>query len=324
MKKKDVFISILGIPISILLIYLTFKDFNFNSVIPIVKNIKIYFFLLFLISTFWEIFFRTLKWYLIILPSKKTDFKELFKFEIISLGINNILPFRMGEISKMFLLSQKYSLSKTTAISTVFVERILDTFILFGSFLIYSSLGNINIGIRKENIILILIVLSVMIFLIFIYIDKIIELKTFSDIEKNHPKIHQILIKIRKGGICFKNPRLTFLILLSGLIQWNFDVLNNFIIAKAMKIDLDYFKAAITVFAGSVSASIPSMPGYFGNYEYAISRVMILWGVDRNISVIFPSLIHILSYSIITSCAIVLIYKEKETMINIFKKIRKD
>jgi hypothetical protein len=91
-----------------------------------------------------------------------------------------------------------------------------------------------------------------------------------------------------------------------------------------MDINLNYFKSAITVFAGSLSASIPSMPGYFGNYEYAISRVMILWHFDKNISVLFPTIIHLLNYILITSSALIFIYMEKESLRNIFYKLREE
>ena len=323
MKTKDLLIAITGILISIVLIYLTFKDFDFTNILPILKNMKISFLLLFFASTFLELTFRTLKWYLILLPIKKTEFLKLFEFEIISLGINNILPFRMGEFTKMFLVSKRYFISKITSLSTVFVERLLDTFILFSLFLIYSSAGNIDMRINRSLIIIILLTVIFLVLLFFVYIEKVAKL-IFGEVEKKHPKVHQIIVKIKNGGVCFKNLGLTFLIYLSGIVQWNFDVLNNFFIAKSIQIHLiDYFKAALTVFAGSLSASIPSMPGYFGNYEYAISRIMILWGVDRNVAVIYPSIIHILTYLIITSASLFFIYREKNIIKNAIKGFKK-
>jgi len=324
MRKKDILIAFLGFGISFILIYSTFKNFDFEIVFPVIKKLKIGFLFTFFISTFLEIIFRTLKWYFIILPLKKVDFLKLFKFEVISLGINNILPFRMGEVAKMFLLSKNYSLSKTTSLSTVFVERLLDTFILVGLFLIYSYIGNINLGVNKNFIILILLLVSITVFVFFIYIEKILNSSSFSNISVKHPKIYDLIIKIKNGGLCFKKTYILFLTILSGVVQWNFDFLNNFFIAKSMDINLNYFKSAATVFAGSLSASIPSMPGYFGNYEYAISRVMILWQFDKNISVLFPTIIHLLTYILITSSALVFIYMEKESLRNIFYKLRKE
>jgi len=324
MKKKDILIAFFGFGISFILIYSTFKNFDFKIVFPVIKKMKIGFLFIFFISTFLEIMFRTLKWYFIILPLKKVDFLKLFKFEVISLGINNILPFRMGEVAKMFLLSKNYSLSKTTSLSTVFVERLLDTFILFGLFLIYSYIETINLGVNKNFIILILLLVFITVLVFFIYIEKILNSGSFSNISVKHPKIYDLIIKIKNGGLCFKKTYILFFTILSGVIQWNFDFLNNFFIAKSMDINLNYFKSAITVFAGSLSASIPSMPGYFGNYEYAISRVMILWQFDKNISVLFPTIIHLLTYILITSSALIFIYMEKESLRNIFYKLRKE
>ncbi len=309
MKTKDILISSLGIVISFFLIYLSFKNADFSKFFLILKKSDISFMFLFLISTFFELLFRTLKWYFILKPNVTVNLKQLFKIEVISLGINNILPFRMGEITKIFLVSHFYTIPKTTVLSTVFIERLMDTLILFALLLLYSKLGGINILINKTSFFVILNLAIIAIIILFIFSDKIILHPKIKKLENYHPKIHSFIIKIKNGGVCFKSLGLTFLILVSGIIQWNFDVLNNFFMAKALKIHaIDFFKAAISVFVGSLSTSVPSMPGYFGNYEYAVSRVCMSWGIDKETSLLFAASVHILGYIIITISAIIFIY----------------
>ncbi|MEF3280269.1 MAG: flippase-like domain-containing protein [Elusimicrobiota bacterium] len=309
MKKKEIFIAFFGIIISILLLYLSFKNINFLNLLEMLKKARIPFILLFFVSTFFEMIFRTLKWYLILNSNIKVDFYNIFKFEIISLGINNILPFRMGELTKMFLVAKFYSVSKTTVISTIFIERILDSIILFSLLLLYSKIGGINILINTTSIFIILNLAILIIIIGFVFSEKIIETQYFKKIEIKHPKIYSLIIKFKNGGKCFKDPKLAFAIFFVGIIQWSFDVLNNYFIAKSLEIKIiDYFKAAITVFAGSLSSSIPSMPGYFGNYEYAISRVCMSWGIEKELSILFPAMVHILGYILITLTAIIYIY----------------
>ncbi|MBP7795634.1 MAG: flippase-like domain-containing protein [Elusimicrobiales bacterium] len=310
MKTKDVLIASLGIIISVFLLYITFRDIDFYKIGSLLKMTDYRFVALFLVSTFFEMFFRALKWYLILkINVEGIKFWDVFKFAIVGLGINNILPFRIGELTKMFLVSSFYSVSKTMVLSTVFVERTIDTIILFSLFLLYSEFGNINIIVDPAIILSILVVAVIVIFIFFIYADRILNFSYFKKLKISHPKLHSTLVKIKNGGRCFKNLKFTFLILFYGIVQWNFDVLNNYFMAKALDIDvIDYFKSAMTVFAGSISASIPSMPGYFGNYEYAISRVCMTWGVDKDVSIAFPTLIHIITYVVITVAAIVFIY----------------
>lgn len=309
MKFKDIILALIGLLISFFLIYLTFRNIDFKKTITILLSCDFRFIFLFIISIFFEIVFRTLKWYLIILPNFKVNFTDLFKFEVIGLGINNILPFRMGEITKMLLVAKFYSASKTVVLSTIFVERILDSLILFILLLFYSKIGGINIIINANFVFIVLNIIIIVILFGFRYSDIILNINYFKNFEKKHPKIHSVILKIRMGGVCFKNIGLTILILFIGVVQWNFDVLNNFFIAKSLDIrEIDYFRAAITVFVGSLATSIPSMPGYFGNYEYAISRVCMSWSIDENLSIIFPTAVHILSYLIITISAVVFIY----------------
>lgn len=318
MKTKDLFFAFLGIVISIFLIYLTFSKINTSLFIAHLSKINILFTPLFFLSTFSEILFRTIKWYLILRVFAYVEIKKLFKFEVIALGINNILPLRMGELSKMMLISKYYQISKTTALSTVFIERLIDSLILFLILISYSIFGGINLQfIDKKNAFYITTSIIVFIYLFFVYSEKITQ-NSLKKFEKRYPHIHSLFIKIRNGGVCFKNPLLTLLIIITGIIQWNFDVLNNYIIAKALSIQaIDFSKAAITVVVGSLSASIPSMPGYFGNYEYAISRLCILWGIDKELSVLFPTLIHIITYIILTFTAMIFIYTEEINLKNL-------
>ncbi|MCX7905777.1 MAG: flippase-like domain-containing protein [Elusimicrobiales bacterium] len=309
-------ISSIGILISLILIFFTFSNIKIDIFFSYLSKINILYIPFFIISTFFELLFRTMKWYFILIPITKIPIMKLFKFEVIALGINNILPFRMGELAKMILVSKNYNLSKTTALATVFIERLLDTIFLFIIFIWYSIIGNINIPfITKETGVFIIIITTFTIYFLFVYSEKIFKTKIFRKIEYKHPKIHSIILKIKNGGICFKSTKITILIIISGLIQWNFDVLNNYIIAKSLSIqNIDLPKAAITVVAGSLSASIPSMPGYFGNYEYAISRICMLWNINKELATLFPTLIHILTYLIITTTSLIFIYTEGVNM----------
>lgn len=318
---KDILLAFSGIIISIILMYFTFSNINLSLFFKHLTQINIFLIPLFFLSTFFEIFFRTLKWYFILSSFVKIELNKLFRFEVIALGVNNLLPFRMGEVSKILLVSKHYGVSKTAVFSSVFIERLIDTVMLFSVFIIYSLTGGIKIPlINTKNALYIIIIILTAIYLFFIYSEKIMKKRWALNLEKKHPSVHSFIIKLKTGGLCFSSPWITFLILASGFIQWNFDVLNNYIIAKSLKIDtINFSKAAITVIAGSLSASIPSMPGYFGNYEYAISRICMIWGIDRELSTLFPAVIHMLTYLIITLSAVIFIYFEGISFKNLIK-----
>ncbi len=312
MKMKDLFFAFIGVIISIFFIYITFSKIDTSILFRHLSKLNLSYIGLFFISTFFEIFFRTLKWYIILKSFADIEMNKIFRFEVISLGINNILPFRIGELSKVFLVSKYYPISKTTVLSTVFIERLIDTVMIFLLLISYSIVGGMNIPfMSKKNAVYIIISILIFIYTFFVYSDKILHKDFFKKFEKKHPYIHSIFIKIRNGGLCFHKTSTTLFIITTAALQWHFDVLNNYIIAKALFIDLiDFPKAALSVVAGSLSASIPSMPGYFGNYEYAVSRLCMFWGVEKELATLFAVLIHIISYIIITLTALIFVYYE--------------
>ena len=73
---------------------------------------------------------RSIAWRIIL--QEKISLKKAFFTENEGYLLNNILPFRLGEIGRAFLLGQTTPLSFWEVLSTIMVERIFDVAILAG------------------------------------------------------------------------------------------------------------------------------------------------------------------------------------------------
>jgi len=117
------FLGILSLILSILLIKP--QDFlNFSNISQdlILLSIVIY------LSSF---LFRTIRWKLLILPfAGKVSFRVAFWMICVSLMINSLLPVKLGEVFRAYLLKLKERVNFLEALSSVIVERLLDILIL--------------------------------------------------------------------------------------------------------------------------------------------------------------------------------------------------
>ena len=57
---------------------------------------------------------------------KTINVRTLFPIVVIGYMANNILPFRLGELVRAYYLKNKEEVSTATALSTIFIERIMD------------------------------------------------------------------------------------------------------------------------------------------------------------------------------------------------------
>ena len=84
---------------------------------------------------------RAVRWHFLLRSLKSIPSRALFPPVVIGYMANDILPARMGELVRAYILGAQENVSKASTLVTIIVERIFDgltmlTFIVAGSFLI--------------------------------------------------------------------------------------------------------------------------------------------------------------------------------------------
>ncbi len=69
---------------------------------------------------------RTIRWQLILSGAARAPLRTLFPVLIMGFATNNVLPGRLGEFWRAYLLGRKRNVRKTFALASVFVERVFD------------------------------------------------------------------------------------------------------------------------------------------------------------------------------------------------------
>ncbi|MFW5775633.1 MAG: lysylphosphatidylglycerol synthase transmembrane domain-containing protein, partial [Chitinivibrionales bacterium] len=82
-----------------------------------------------------SLLFRALRWKHILPNKRDTEKDNLFPFVSIGFMVNNLVPARIGEAVRAFLLWTRNGFSATTAVGSLIVERSID-FAFYGTFLV--------------------------------------------------------------------------------------------------------------------------------------------------------------------------------------------
>ena len=69
---------------------------------------------------------RTVRWRVILSGAARAPLTTLFPVLIMGFATNNLLPGRLGEIWRAYLLGRKRNVRKTLALASVVVERVFD------------------------------------------------------------------------------------------------------------------------------------------------------------------------------------------------------
>jgi uncharacterized protein (TIRG00374 family) len=96
---------------------------------------------------------RAYRWQFLLRPLGRTRFREVFRTTVIGFAANTVLPARVGEVVRPYLLARREHLSVTATFATIILERLLDlvtVVLLLGVFVvIYTPVAPINEGVYR-------------------------------------------------------------------------------------------------------------------------------------------------------------------------------
>lgn len=121
----------LGIGVSVASLWWALKDAKlsetWNAVVSASWAKTTFIYVLFLIAIH---IFRTLRWGNLLSGIEKVPFKKLNEASAIGFMMLVVLPFRLGEFARPFLIAQRSSVRRSAAMTTVVLERIADILVI--------------------------------------------------------------------------------------------------------------------------------------------------------------------------------------------------
>ncbi|HWR25264.1 MAG TPA: flippase-like domain-containing protein [Methanosarcina sp.] len=231
----------------------------------------------------------------------------------ISQSANVILPARIGDLSRMYILKKSKDLPLTTSLSSLTVERVFDI-VAITSIAILASSGaasHIKLASWMES----MIKLSGLVVLLFFAALFVVSFREGRREKRSRKKnastgfsgkikdfaftfLHQMsIVAVRPG---------TFLtVTASSLLIWGMDILTCFLVMKAfptigVNLSSTYMISLIflAVAIGNIAKTFPITPGAIGTYEVALTAVFGLGGIKPEIGFTVAVLDHIIKNSI--------------------------
>ena len=150
MNTGNRYIKAAGYFISMIFLYLTFMEVNFSAVLNFLYVVNIYYLMGALVFNI--CFFVTRGFYqLNNLRFLKSDIPFFISFASIGIAqfYNVIFPARLGEIVRAFFLSKKENLNKTSILSYIFIEKIMDVLVIISLLILIIALGSENMELKN-------------------------------------------------------------------------------------------------------------------------------------------------------------------------------
>ena len=312
-KTKSFLQNSVSILIALLFLYLAFRDTRFSDLWEKLRAANYWWVLLLFPITILSHWVRAVRWSYLLKPVKeRCSTRNLFSGVMIGYAVNNMLP-RVGEFVRPFVLGNLEGISRTAALGSVVLERILDlmTFYLLVCVVMFlfphsldPFLGNSE---ALRPVFLFGSVAALVFFLILFFkaeqasrwllrLDRILP-------ERYRPRLEQVVLSFSSGlGVARMREHFGAIFFYSLLI-WGLYALGMYepflafgpIAAKG----LTFGDSVLLLVVSSIAWVLPA-PGAMGTYHSFVTVTLVkLYGVDVTTALSYSIVTHEVGYLVV-------------------------
>ena len=299
-EKNQIRLAI-GILISLVTFAVLLWFIDGNEVYSALKKVQLIWIAPILVLLFANIITRSAAWRTIL--QHRISLRQSFLIVNAGYFVNTILPFRIGEVARAFLLLPS-GFSFWEAIPTILLERMFD--IIFAVSLFLAALPfalSFPQGIVYATLIagLVLIGLITLFLLVKNQNRVLIWLENLSlPWDRAQTRLIQGLRSIISGLKILSNPRELATAFGFMFLSWTIGLAYQYLLLKAFIPDAQIFWAVFVLGAVALGVSVPSSPGNIGIYEASITLALSAFGVDRSVAFAYALTSHFLSLMMTT------------------------
>jgi uncharacterized protein (TIRG00374 family) len=260
--------------------------------------------LLAVVCTFISYFLRAVRWHYLLIPEKNIPLSSLYPATIIGYMANNLLPARLGEFVRAFVLAQREGLQTPTVFASLVIDRLFDGFTVMLILLITlftlrlpQGLSEAENVLRTGGIVTFILYAAVVAFLILLKRQTMRTLTWTGVLLKPFPqKLSDRVIPLLGsfiGGIRMssKGGHIAA-VLIYSLAVWLFCVIPVDLVLQGFGIHLPITAAMFILVLLVFAVMVPASPGFIGTYHYACFKGLSAFGIEESTAVSIALVLH--------------------------------
>jgi len=294
----------IGLGISLFFLFLLFRKIDFHKLLAAFREMDYRYLWPALLFTFVSYFFRAVRWYFLLLPIKKTRLKNLFPATMIGYMANNILPARLGEFVRAYVLGEKEGIAISAVFASLVIDRLFDGFtvlliLLFTFFTVKLPPGmeSVQHGLVVGGYITLTIYFVVIAFLFILKKRTLQTINLNGRLLKPFParvsgKVIPLLGSFIEGVRISSKPAELFALLLSSLVIWAFAIWPVDLMLRSFGIILPITASMFIMVFLVFAVMVPASPGYVGTYHAACVYGLMAFNIQKEKALSIALIIH--------------------------------
>lgn len=246
---------------------------------------------------FVELWVRAVRYQHIVKTLRPATASGLFPILVIGNMANNLLPLRIGELVRAYLIGERYQLSKMASLGTGVVERLFDGLtllaLLAGTVVILGASGAIH------DITLTAVAVFALALAGFIGClaspdgsEQLVARLARPLPKRFRQRVVGFAVSFIEGLRSLRHPDAIAWVVGTSFVCWILETLVFTCVGQAFGLDVGWGYYIMAVSAANLALTAPSSPGGTGLFEFVVMQVMRLAGVEDGTAAAYALAAH--------------------------------
>ena len=271
------------------------------------------------------LFARAASWYIIL--ERRVPYSRAFSALNEGYLLNNILPLRLGEVGRAYLVSRKQTFSASQALSSVLVERLIDLCMIMGLLIMFLPIvaGPGLEWARQAALTSVAITVLALVGLFVLARSRDQALRAFRSTLARLPRLPRLdppKWEARVGSFidgmeALRDGRRFALASVCSGAAWLCSGLGNAALVLSLPIHVaasmwvvGFFTLVIT----GLGAAVPSAPASAGVFEFSVVTALGVFGVSKSLGLSYALVYHLVFFGLTSLLGAVALAREGESL----------
>jgi uncharacterized protein (TIRG00374 family) len=288
---------LIGLIISLLALWLAFRGVDLAQVGQALREANYFVVLPSAVLVWLGLVFRAQSWRVIL--GDQVPYRRVYHAMNEGYLLNNLLPFRLGEFGRAYLITRGSSLTTSQALSSVVVERVIDLLMILMLMLLYLpqlaglGLGNafaFGSGLIGALALLTLVLIARHQGLVLRLVRIVLARIPWLDTARWEGRAAAIL----EGLSVLRDPRRALLAAFWSALAWVAAGIGAWVLLLGFVPSASVSMGFFALLAVGLGNAIPSAPGAMGVFEAATVLALGVFGVADSLALSFALVFHLL------------------------------
>jgi uncharacterized protein (TIRG00374 family) len=256
---------------------------------------------------------RTVRWRILLDPVRHVSTLRLYPVVLVGLTANNIMPARVGELVRAYLIGEREKVSKSAALGTIAVDRTFDGLVLVAILAAVTIFSGTSAGVRTVGAGTAVVFFGATAVLVALAYSpnraRSVTLRFMNMLPHGlGERIEGLLDNFLLGVQSLRRPRVMLSAAVLTFLSWSVETSMYVVVGRAFDLDVGLHVYYLIAAGANLALSILASPGGVGPFEATTKTILLAFMSDAEAAAAYAIGLHALLLAPVTVVGFLLLW----------------